>query len=76
MAALSHASIPVDVESPQSASRTVAGVESQHSPTQDTARKENPSDPNLVDWDGDEDPEKPINWSAKKSGQMEVFSQQ
>jgi hypothetical protein len=24
------------------------------------------SDPNLVDWDGEDDPEKPVNWTMKK----------
>ena len=27
---------------------------------------EGPVDPDVVDWNGDDDPEKPINWPAKK----------
>ena len=28
--------------------------------------EEKPKDPNIVDWDGPDDPENPMNWSSKK----------
>ena len=42
-------------------------LEANSSPTLDAAEKGNiPSNPDLVDWDGEDDPEKPVNWSSKK----------
>lgn len=47
-------------------------IEMQSPPTQGTGQppetttsKETP-DPNIVDWDGPDDPEMPLNWSTKK----------
>ncbi|KAI4090225.1 MAG: hypothetical protein L6R37_007924 [Teloschistes peruensis] len=38
-------------------------------------RKEEPQDPNIVDWDGPDDPEKPTNWSAgRKYGIVAIIS--
>lgn len=28
--------------------------------------EEVPRDPNIVDWDGPDDPENPLNWTAKR----------
>lgn len=30
------------------------------------SNSENTNDPNVVDWDGPNDPENPLNWPAKK----------
>ena len=66
MVPVSHAGIPADGEPSLSTSCTAADIEKQHSPTQDTVLKENAPDLNIVNWDGDHDPEKPVNWSGKK----------
>ena len=32
----------------------------------DAKQEEPPKDPNIVDWDGPDDPENPFNWTVKK----------
>jgi hypothetical protein len=61
MTPLAHASIAADKESPSSTTRIAADIDEQYSPTQDTTLEENDHDPNLVNWDGEDDPEKPVN---------------
>ena len=40
-----------------------------------THDKEALQDPNIVDWDGPDDPENPLNWaSSKKLGAMTIVS--
>jgi hypothetical protein len=29
-------------------------------------QKQTPNDPNIVDWDGPDDPENPLNWTSKR----------
>jgi hypothetical protein len=35
-------------------------------PAEITATEAEPQDPNIVDWEGPDDPENPLNWSASK----------
>ena len=46
-------------------------------PTHDIATQDekDPQDPNIVDWDGPDDPENPLNWaSSKKLAAMTIVS--
>lgn len=74
MTLLSHTGIKADGESPSSTIRPAQDVEKepdekQLSPTQTTSLEKHVLDPNLVGWDGDDDPKKPQNWSTKKKWQ-------
>jgi hypothetical protein len=74
MVSLSLANIKADGETPPSASSNAEDVEKgsdekQHSPPENASLENNTPDPDLVGWDGDDDPEKPQNWSGKKKWQ-------
>jgi hypothetical protein len=78
MVSLSPADIKADGGTPPSTSRTAEDVEKepdekQHSPIENASHEDNTPDPNLVDWDGDDGPEKPQNWSGKKKWQTAGF---
>jgi hypothetical protein len=74
MVSLSPADIKADGETPPSTSRTAEDVEKapdekQHLPIENASIEDNTPDPDLVGWDGDDDPEKPQNWSGRKKWQ-------
>ena len=74
MTSLSQASIKANGETTLSTSRTAEYVEErpdekQHSHTLKNSPESNAPDPDLVGWDGDDDPKKPQNWSGKKKWQ-------
>ena len=40
-----------------------------------SSKEENPRDPSIVDWDGPNDPENPLNWpTAKKLATLSMVS--
>lgn len=42
-------------------------VDVEKGPAEETNQKDDtPRDPNIVDWDGPDDPENPLNWTAKR----------
>jgi hypothetical protein len=74
MASISRPSITADGATHSSTSGTVEGVEkvpdeTQQSNPQNTSLGGDAPDPNLVGWNGEDDPEKPLNWSGKKKWQ-------
>lgn len=74
MVSHSPANIKVEGETPPSASLNAEDVEKgpdekQHSPPENASLEDDTPDPDLVGWDGDDDPEKPHNWSGKKKWQ-------
>ncbi len=56
--------------------RDVENQSDHNSSRLDTATHEKaPKDPNIVNWDGPDDPENPLNWSsAKKFGAISMVS--
>jgi multidrug resistance protein len=53
-------------ESSRSSNSNDRDVEKGESQKATPSTVKEPVDPNIVDWDGDDDPEKPINWPNKK----------
>lgn len=67
------ADIPLDRKHPSSTLDVEKGVQSAATSTNSDERTlggepvaETEQDPNLVDWDGPDDPENPLNWPARK----------
>lgn len=59
---VSRASSPIDTAS----LRTLPPADPEKAITEQVIESTATKDPNLVDWDGPDDPEKPLNWTKKK----------
>jgi hypothetical protein len=54
-------------DSPPSTANSITDVEMQKIAIQEEAVPESKeSDPNILDWNGPDDPEKPVNWTGRR----------
>jgi hypothetical protein len=74
-------SVATDVDSPADTEPHDADVEKQHGHPGEAADatsdggEERQSNPNIVNWDGPDDPENPMNWPlSKKAGAICIIS--
>lgn len=58
--------VPNKMDVISSPSPSIGDVEKQDSTSQDAAVEPTKNDPNVVGWDGDDDPECPLNWTGNK----------
>ena len=64
-----HAETPsVDGSTLSASNRGKLGTDLEIGPVDltDGAKEEKVKDPNIVDWDGPDDPENPLNWTSKR----------